>query len=141
MSMLPLPAPDASALDWGICAASIPGWRFPWECAHDRDDVPESPQRGQAFIDGKWVLSEDLRSVKDHVPVPDPDHWMWDGWFLRLLGNEWGAYHYPPSSHPSHTPYEVCFEGLDWRQPPRLTLGRACIAAAAALGRWPGIEG
>ena len=131
MSLLPLPAPDASALDWGVCAATIPGWRFPWECAHNRDDVPESPQPGQAFIDGEWVLVEDMRSVKDHASVPDPDHWMWDGWFLRLLGPcEVGH----DDTDPTCGPWSVEIPGV-FRM--GATIGRACIAAAHALGRWP----
>jgi len=140
MSVLPLPAPDASALDWGICAASIPGWRFPWECAHDRGDVPESPHVGQTLIDGKWVLVEDMRSpTENHTPVPDPDEWSWEGWLLRLLE--------PAGPRPYRRPggLWVVATGPGFAlEPDSLqprTLGRACIAAAHALGRWPGGEG
>ena len=138
MSMLPLPAPDASALDWGICAASIPGWRFPWECAHDRDDVPESPHVGQSLIDGKWVLVEDMRSpTENHTPVPDPDDWSWEGWVRRMLGDTLAHI-----STGFGDGYVVCIIVYgDTIEGTGRTLGRACIAAAHALGRWPGGEG
>ena len=59
--------------------------------------------------------------------APDPDHWAWEGWLWRLAGRP-----------------EVMMEGGGERV--RIwggtgpTLGRACIAYAAAFGRWPGGE-
>jgi len=63
-------------------------------------------------------------------PLPDPDHWAWWGWFITLLGPEriqltmWGnlitvGYNIDKGWKPS-------------------AFGRACIAAAAVNGRWPG---
>ena len=57
----------------------------------------------------------------DRFHLPDPDDWSWEGWLWRLAGFEPGATRPVPLTG--------------------LTLGRACIAAAAALGRWPGGEG
>lgn len=63
----------------------------------------------------------------------DPDHWAWTGWLLLMLG---------PSISMTHRP-----DGTWWVGERRLskrwwgdgiTLGRACIAAAASVGRWPG---
>ena len=101
MTALTPPAADAPAAEWGALAVSIPGWRWP---------------------DGKFAIEGWTESW-----TVEADHWAWEGWLLRLLGDEWGA-------------YQVALEEVDWRQPPNLTLGRACIAAAAALGRWPGGE-
>ena len=105
---LEIPAADAPAEEWGRLAMQIPGWCEPPE------DLPSS-----------WLVSF-------HNLVPDPDHWAWEGWFLRLLGK----------------PAKVDTDG-GWRLwtwgsptvPVQPTLGRAAIAAAAALGRWPGGEG
>ena len=100
-----------------------------------------------------FVQSENgIGSIGDVIPYahedwtvyPDPDHWAWWGWFITLLG---------PSISMTHRP-----DGTWWVGERRLTkqwwgdltkqwwgdgvtLGRACIAAAAANGRWPGGEG
>jgi len=67
---------------------------------------------------------------------PDPDHWAWEGWLLRLLF----ADDRPVSvTRMSPAAVTVWRHGLGSHTAP--TLGRACIAAAAALGKWPGGEG
>ena len=110
MSAIETPATDARAEEWGAFAVSIPGWRSP--------RLPCMP----------YLLSPSQTSS-----VPDPDHWAWTGWLLLMLG---------PSISMTHRP-----DGTWWVGERRLskrwwgdgiTLGRACIAAAASVGRWPG---
>jgi hypothetical protein len=109
VTALKTPAPDAPASEWGALAVSIPDWRWP-------DD---------AFGFG--------------LPI---DHWAWEGWLLRLLGG--GIYHIRTAIEGAdgQTLWQFfCSEpddaGEQWSAE-RLPLGRAAIAAAAALGRWPG---
>ena len=122
MSALQLPAPDAPAEDWGRVAVSLPGWRWmPGMLARNFD----GPVRVESVTDDqpgvlhrcRWtgnMTHADIRSM----PLPDPDDPATEGCLLALLGR-------------SH-------HGL--LQPRGTSLGRACIAAAAALGRWPGGE-
>ena len=110
MSGLALPAADAPASEWGRLAALIPGWRAP------DDDLPSF-----------WFAAIDLFA-------PDPDHWAWEGWLLRMLGPGWyGQY---DEDGWELWACQVGRVGAQLIDAP--TLGRACIAAAAALGRWPG---
>ena len=109
MSALKTPADDAPAAAWGALAVRIPGW----QCRPD--------------LIG-WAAYR-----------VDPDHWAWTGWLLRLLGNERWRLHLddvgewsfwvngPPETHGTGHLIHV-----------GESLGRACIATAAALGRWPG---
>ena len=94
--------------EWGRIGMRIPGWCEPPE------DLPSS-----------WLSCF-------HLLVPDPDHWAWHGWFLRLLG---------PGASVNATGGRVTV----WI---RVTgeryaghgsnIGRACIETAEAIGRWPG---
>jgi hypothetical protein len=104
-----------TAEEWGRVAVSLPGWRWmPGMLA-----LPPKADRCQR--DGQ-VMSGRL---------PDPDDPATAGCLLALLG---------PG-------VRVWMDGADglWtvevggvRASMHLTLGRACIAAAEALGRWPG---
>lgn len=66
--------------------------------------------------------------------VPDPDDWAWTGWVLALLE--------PASPCPFRRPGGLWVVTAGQPITPEtmkpLTLGRACIAAAEAIGRWPG---
>jgi len=105
-ALTPLHA-DAPPEEWGAFAVSIPGWRWP---------------------DGMHCLNS-----SPHPPDPDPDHWAWEGWMLRLLGRgPWDC-----GYHVAHG-YYVEHRGSRAGTTHHRSLGRACIAAAAALGRWPG---
>lgn len=64
-------------------------------------------------------------------PVPDVDHWAWWGWFIKLLGPRRIAV----------SAEDLITVGHLSRVMDTNTLGRACIATAHALGRWPGGEG
>lgn len=99
MTALAPPPADATAEEWGAFAAAIPGWNEPRR-------MPWMP----------YLMSP---SATHHVP--DPDHWAWEGWMLRLIG-----------ARP--TPGEA----VHWQEGEDKRLGRACIRVAAALGRWPG---
>jgi len=72
----------------------------------------------------------------DRFYLPACDDWRWEGWLLRLLSAD-----DRPVSVTRMSPVAVTVwrHGLGSHTEP--TLGRACIAAAAALGRWPGGEG
>lgn len=107
MTALQTPAADAPAAEWGQCAVSIPGFQYP------------SPMP-RCLVDDEWG------------PLPDPDHWAWWGWFIKLLGPERIAV----SMWVDHITVGQAHLAMDTS-----ALGRACIAAAAALGRWPGGEG
>ena len=123
-ALIPPPA-DAPAAEWGAFAVSIPGWCFPESCplpGFVRRVLPSDGWMRTNYVDS-WVWS-------GSEVVPDPDHWAWEGWLLRLLGPGWCWQH-------DEDGWEMWGQvgGRFFRAP---TLGRACIAAAAALGRWPG---
>lgn len=61
--------------------------------------------------------------------VPDPDHWAWEGWLRWMLG-PCQIGHYPTTRMWSAEIADVFRMST--------TAGRACIAVAAANGRWPG---
>ena len=136
MTTFELPAPDAPASEWGALAERIPGWRGPWTCSHT-EVCPPMP--GYLWLEGAWCYADDISpgSWWSRIPaIPDPDHWAWEGWLLRLLFAD-----DRPVSVTRMSPIAVTVwrHGLGSHTAP--TLGRACIAAAAALGRWPGGEG
>lgn len=102
---------ERTAKEWGRLAMRIPGWLAPVE-----------------YQTGSYMPCLPLS-------VPDPDHWMWEGWFLRLLGPCEVAY---DDTDPEIGPWSVEVPGV-FRMGP--SIGRAAIAAAEAIGRWPGGEG
>jgi len=130
--MTELPAADAPASEWGALAVSIPGWRGPWACSHT-EVCPPMP--GFVLFEGAvtgWCYTDDITSAARIRVSPDPDHWAWWGWMLRLLGPERIAV----SMWVDHITV-----GTDNLVMDDSAFGRACIAAAAAVGRWPGGEG
>lgn len=111
-----IPAPDAPASEWGTLAVRIPGW----QCRPD--------------LIG-WAAYR-----------VDPDHWAWEGWLLKLLGPY--AQHLECRVRTSgEVVWRACTGIMTGHQQMQvvitawLSFGRACIAAAAANGRWPGGEG
>ncbi len=64
-----------------------------------------------------------------HRSYPDPDDWALEGWLLRLLGGPVVVV----GGDGRTTIVQVA--GVHGRA---ANIGRAAIAAAAALGRWPG---
>jgi hypothetical protein len=101
-----------TAEEWGRIAVSLPGWR--------------------------WMTGMQALPLP-HPDLPDPDHPATEGWFLRLLGDRLESI-----DRMGNGWYRVAWfadwggirstRGCEW-------VGRECIAAAEAMGRWPGGEG
>ena len=136
MTALKTPAPDAPPEEWGAFATSIPNWRWPWTCTNT-EVCPPMP--GHVWLEGAWCYTDTASKTAQYSrirAIPDPDHWAWEGWLLRLLESaDPRPYRRPGGLWVVATGPGVAFEP-DRLQP--RTLGRAAIAAAAALGRWPG---
>lgn len=120
---------ERTAKEWGRLAVSLPGWRWmpgmfvpsPGYGRLDDDDVSDHP-----------LYRLPLRHADECWP--DPDDPATAGCLLALLGDTFA--HVATGFGDG---FVVCLivdgttiEGTG------STLGRACIAAAAALGRWPG---
>ena len=143
MTALQTPAPDAPASEWGRFAVSIPG--FPcntvllrrgmvgWLYGESADvDWPLDGLRAmfvgekgattlyQVVVPGGYPQHR-MRNGR-HEFIPDPDHPATEGWLLRLIGA--GVF--------------SLWMAENWRVGDDERIGCACIAAAAALGRWPG---
>ena len=125
---LRLPPMDAIAAEWGALATRIPDWRWPdgmhWSApgffASDNDCAPINNVRNYARAGCPTVY-------------PDPDHWAWEGWLRRMLGDTLA--HISTDGEG----YVVCvIVAGDTIEGTGRTIGRAAIAAAAANGRWPG---
>lgn len=132
-----LPAPDAHGEEWGRLAVSIPGWRWMMSMS----DI-------SGLIALEWVDEKrtKLRCWDIHDPschgeyrayylTPDPDDPATAGCLMALLGEEaWRVVNRSRTWCAATTYVNVpsgWIRGIS-------THGRACIAAAAALGRWPG---
>ena len=138
-----------TAEDWGRLAVSLPGWRWMpgmlvmWSLDEDpvmplrlvEDDSDEHPYTPNPVWSG-------VRSDREHnaheIDIewcwPDPDDPATAGCLLALLSPE--CHRVIADGPPDET--WGWYDG-EWHDAP--SLGRACIAAAAALGRWPGGEG
>lgn len=132
-----------TAEDWGRVAVSLPGWRWiPGMVfgslyahgmnarvqAHDITTDTDAP-------DAYWFFPESPPSDA----WPDPDDLATAGCLLALLGDRVNVYA-PCGTDDEDNGWEVVLRSsADERTRGRSsTLGRACIAAAEALGRWPG---
>ena len=162
MTALKTPAPDAPAEQWGRFAVSIPG--FPchsvaqrrgmvgWLFGESADvDWPVDGLRAMFVVEKGVTLYQvvepggypqhRMRNGR-HEFIPNPDDPATAGCLLALLGDErwrlhlddvgeWSSWvNGPPETHGTGHLIHV-----------GESLGRAAIAAAAALGRWPGGEG
>ena len=164
MTALETPATDAPAEEWGRLAVSIPG--FPchsvaqrrgmvgWLFGESADvDWPVDGLRAMFVVEKGVTLYQvvepggypqhRMRNGR-HEFIPDPDHPATAGWLLRLLGPRCLVrVRILPLEGPGR--YEVVIPSgmMPDGRPHRATgtnLGRACIAAAAAVERWPGGE-
>jgi len=125
VSALQTPAPDAPAAEWGALAFSIPGWSKKYQ----------QPREQLVDDDGiEWIYSDqsDWFNGGSGYPVPNPDHDGTAGCLLALLGPCEFAY---DDADPACGPWSVAVPS-HFRM--GSSIGRACIAVAAALGRWPG---
>ena len=158
MPALETPPIDAPAEEWGRLAVSIPDWRWPWDNA---ENIHCPPMPGWVCVAGlgwtgrsnltadSWEYTDDLQFVHGDgrliVPrqeiLPDPDHWAWTGWMLRMLGNLEKADELADELglRRDECAADAVIDAVMSGAPGRIS--RACIAAAAALGRWPGGEG
>ncbi len=135
---------ERTAEEWGRLAVSLPGWRWmPGMLARNFD----GPVRVESVTDDqpgvlhrcRWtgnMTHADIRSM----PLPDPDDPATEGCLLRLLGSPEEA---DRIADALGLPRDVCaadavMDAVMSGEPGRVA--RACIAAAAALGRWPGGE-
>jgi len=133
MADLALPAPDAPAEEWGRLAMSIPGWPAA------KHQQPDGQIMDSCGID--WIYSdqEDWDRGGAGFPVPNPDYSGTVGSLLALLGGAVILYG-PQGMDDPDTEWEAAIRLPSGRvvRGRGLCIGRACIAAAAALGRWPG---
>ena len=139
-----------TAEEWGRLAVSLPGWRWlPGMLAAG----PTGPKGGRKRAIVTGTLAEDgaPRAVDyrgRRVPASyaiqcesfevsiDPDDPATAGCLLAMLGpGEWDNVAPGSAVEPDGEGWWAWIDGK-WSE--GLSLGRACISAAAALGRWPG---
>ena len=112
---------ERTAKEWGRIAVSLPGWRW----------LPGMLGRNEiGGTDRIMDQSEALQANADIVP--DPDDPATEGCLVRLLGPVHEAVWYTGDCD-----RWVVAVGEERRL--YTSLGRACIAAAEALGRWPNV--
>lgn len=121
------PAPDVmsepkTAEEWGRLAVSLPGWRW-------------MPGMYAVASVGSTRVSSSIPCwwLRTHDAGPDPDDPATAGCLLAMIGAD-----DRPVSATRMTPLCVTVWRHGLGTHTAHTLGRACIAAAAALGRWPG---
>lgn len=134
---LQIPAADAPAEEWGRLAVAIP--RLQWMPGM-RDGETGNVYMGHCWCDG-WTAWEAGDDMDGAWPDPDDPSGATGGCLLRLLGMD------PARGHVSQV-LPPRYDGDPWGIYVRLAtgdvrakgyaLGRACIAAAAAIGEWPG---
>ena len=127
----------------GRVAVSLPGWR--WMAGMLVVDTSSNPAyrlAGRAW-DESGVVSDDGDGLNLECIIPaewpDPDDPATGGALLALMGDD--VWRVQKGHHHDDWRHHVENAGIcddDWGPP--MTLGRACIAAAEALGRWPGGE-
>jgi len=132
---------EKTAEDWGRVAVSLPGWRwmpgmlFGSELPHGLDTRCKGNDRLTEVEDRDvdWPTPDNI--ARHEWPYPD-DH-ATAGCLLALLG----------ALGPIMDGLSLAGRMDVWSRLMRALMhdpkdiGRACIAAAAALGRWPGGEG
>ena len=118
---------ERTAEDWGRIAVSLPGWRWMPGMMTDKGRVREAEEQD----DGTWVvwLGARLDFIVDSQLTLDPDDPATTGCLLALLGPQWSVWSFNGEVAVTYREHQTYFS---------TTLGRACIAAAEALGRWPG---
>ena len=132
-----------TAEEWGRLAVSIPGWRWMVGMLSRNFDGPVRVESVDGTQPGilRWcrytdeAMHADIRSA----PVPDPDDPATAGCLLALLGNPEVVDERADHLRRDECYADVVIDAVMSGTPGRIS--RACIAAAGALGRWPGGEG
>lgn len=121
-----------TAEEWGRIAVSLPGWRWMPGMRYTYGGFSASTGASEDYVERLW---EDDAGPYDHAifPTPDPDDPATEGCLIRLLGPVHEAVWYTGDCD-----RWVVAVGEERRL--YTSLGRACIAAAEAIGRWPGGE-
>ena len=138
---------ERTAEDWGRVAVALPGWR--WMAGMHL--CRPFPFCGGTVIDAGPIWhgegpTQNGGGYQDVYPLPDaypyPDDPATAGCLLALLGRAVRVVSEDTTCAPdwyyrAHVPFHLSHDGRGYgiAEP---TLGRACIAAAEALGRWPG---
>ena len=118
---------ERTAEEWGRVAVSLPGWRWMPGMRWCMPSHAPGPMRGR-------MVGDDPSALLLATGWPDPDDPATEGCMVRLLGPVHEAVWYTGDCD-----RWVVAVGEERRL--YTSLGRACIAAAAAIGRWPGGEG
>ena len=140
--------------EWSRVAVSLPGWRWMPGMRVRNGDVRQWGTLAAVHPDGHvdyWDPEfEELLTGKHPSWLDiDPDDPATAGCLLALLGPKVTVYDYGDYAHEPgengkrfRVVVYVGSKGEPASWPPRdcSSLGRACIAAAEALGRWPGGE-
>jgi len=129
-----------TAEEWGRVAVSLPGWRWMrgMQSMQSRriSWIAETGYAGGILLDDARVRPGN--GAVAHDDVPDPDDPATAGCLLALLGplDEADEIADALYLHRRDCPAEMVLDPLQEHGITRT--GRACIAAAEALGRWPG---
>ena len=136
---------ERTAEEWGRIAVSLPGWRW-MPGMRIGGEVSDRHKR----VGDHWHMRSAMLDPRRAHAWPDPDDPATAGCLLALLGPNLTAYDfgsYADEPGENGMRFRVVLYGdnkgkpLSWPPVDCATLGRACIAAAEALGRWPGGEG
>jgi len=111
--------------EWGRAAVALPGWRW----------MPG--MLGQNDVGGTDRIMDHTEASQPNLDLlPDPDDPATAGCLLALLGPDVNVLR-----RKNRTLVTIITDNLDFGHYPQgrgSSIGRACIAAAEALGRWPG---
>jgi hypothetical protein len=131
---------ERTSEEWGRLAVSLPGWRW---MPGMRDGTAGARCVRACDDSAVWAIGDWLSGwcELEGDEWPDPDDPATEGGLMRLLGRNVVAAVGPNGARVGVD--GVGADGLPCNVYGKLerALGRACIAAAEALGRWPGGEG
>jgi len=129
---------ERTAEEWGRLAVSLPGWRWMPGMLQRRRTGPCMGSRRS--VDSDYFHSGHEARVMAGDTWPDPDDPATEGCLARLLGPRVLIRVMPGEAR--RVIEIVIPSGMTANGRPTVVrdemLGRACIAAAEALGQWPG---
>jgi hypothetical protein len=121
---------ERTAEEWGRIAVSLPGWRWMPGMLEHRHQLLGGWLKRRSIDSDYFNTGHEARLFDEHA-WPDPDDPATEGCLIRLLGPVHEAVWYTGDCD-----RWVVAVGEERRL--YTSLGRACIAGAEALGRWPG---